>query len=577
MPEAKRLTHKAADFLLSQRSSEWSWNYWRRTPPKGKVPSYPDDLDDTANTLAALSLIKPKVIDGAALGSIAQLLIATEHKTGGPYRTWIHAPTAKSWQDVDVVVNANIGYFLSLQGVSVPGLNAFLARCLTQNKLNSPYYIGNIPCLYFLAGWYSDETGMLDSKLKKLLTRPEELNSLMLGLVITASCKRDLPHGQIAPAVSQLISLQQEDHWPAEALYLDPASKGVQHYAGSEVLTTAYAIEALQTYDTLSLSRTKPVTKVTRRNSTLNAAHNFGRSLPPITRATYRAGLTMIEQADSASQITLVANLAAKAYGKPVAASVCEHLNLASLNGWLAYTIYDDFLDDEGQSLQLGAANIAQRQMLWHFDNALPKNTDYHNLVRDVLTVVDTANTWEIAHARATKSGSKLQYTLPNYGSYRQLAEKSQGHMLAVCGVAIASGLDIQSSELYNVRRFFHHFLIAKQLNDDAHDWREDLQRGHLSSVVCMILRDKAPRTCYLSQLPKLRLYFWETTIHEVSGLVLHHIKQARRHLALSGMQNPEILEALLSPLEKGALDATAQQAQAQDFISSYSKSTVQS
>lgn len=578
LPEAGHLNHKAADFLLSQRSSEWSWNYWRRGVPKEQAPHYPDDLDDTTNALAALQLITPAVIDGTVLGQVARLLISAEAQNGGPYCTWLNAPPGKDWQDVDPVVNANIGYFLSLQGVSVPSLNNFLDHCLQKRSLTSPYYVGTIPCLYFLSSWFTDKTGRIDQELIKLLGEPGELNAVMLSLVITASCNRCLSRKSITQAIEHLLSLRTGDHWPAEALYLDPARKGIQHFAGSAVLTTAFATEALHAYDiymtSIAIKRTNtPLKKQIPSNPTLLAARTYARSLPTTTRRTYLTGIRLIERADSAAQVTLIATIAAKAYAKPIPESVCLHLNLASLNGWLAYTIYDDFLDDEGKPLLLGTANIAQRQMLQHFTKALPIDSGFHALVEQALDTVDTANTWEVTHARVNRENNILRYTLPKYGNHKQLAERSQGHMLAMCGVAIASGFSINSTEVYNLRRFFHHFLIAKQLNDDAHDWQEDLHAGHISSVVSLLLKQKAPSKCDLdTDIPMLRIHFWESTVHEVSELILAHLKYARHHLSKSGMKNPQLLETLLMPLEKAARAAASQQTQAKKFIAAYSK-----
>ncbi len=62
------------------------------------------------------------------------------------------------------------------------------------------------------------------------------------------------------------------------------------------------------------------------------------------------------------------------------------------------------------------------------------------------LDTVDAANTWEYLHARATVNNNVITYiSLPDYGDYRQLAERSWGHMLAASGVLCLAGYDLTS------------------------------------------------------------------------------------------------------------------------------------
>lgn len=74
-------------FLMSQRSSCWSFNYWERGSKDADQAPYPDDLDDTFCALAAISGHDPKAIAGGDLAMIVSLLTAVEDREGGPYRT----------------------------------------------------------------------------------------------------------------------------------------------------------------------------------------------------------------------------------------------------------------------------------------------------------------------------------------------------------------------------------------------------------------------------------------------------------------------------------------------------------
>ena len=46
-PHLTKIRKKAANFLLSQKSNHWSFNYWARKSKETKNLPYTDDLDDT--------------------------------------------------------------------------------------------------------------------------------------------------------------------------------------------------------------------------------------------------------------------------------------------------------------------------------------------------------------------------------------------------------------------------------------------------------------------------------------------------------------------------------------------------
>lgn len=100
----KKIKQKALVFLLSQKSEDWSFNYWKKGSDAAKILPYPDDLDDTFCALSAIFQTDPKALDAQALAKIVTLLTAVEEKEGGPYYTWIVPPTAdKTWRDVPLL------------------------------------------------------------------------------------------------------------------------------------------------------------------------------------------------------------------------------------------------------------------------------------------------------------------------------------------------------------------------------------------------------------------------------------------------------------------------------------------
>ncbi|MGC1177373.1 MAG: hypothetical protein WA843_04860 [Candidatus Saccharimonadales bacterium] len=574
VPGTTDLRQSATHFLLSQKNARWSWNYWQRGSDMAKSLPYPDDLDDTACALIALTSYDSKLIDGHVLANLAKLLIATEQQPGGPYRTWLVGEDQKNqWSDVDIAVNANVGRLLALNKVQVPGLTNYLDAAISKDSLVSPYYVGTIPILYFLSSWYrGKQVDALTKLVYEQISRAEEHNALMLALVITAGHHLNLPAARLRSAHRRLLDLRTDDHWPAEALYVDPQIKGIPYYAGSTALTTAFALEALNRHQAVTH---RPVKKQpTNYSNTIveQALIDSRRRLPANLRRGYQAAVRSTAERDTDQQITGMANLIANAYGKKVAPAALAHLNLASLNGWIAYTIYDDFFDYEGDARQLGVANVALRQTVRHFYAALPRRQSFHRLVDGTLDIVDAANTWEVRHARGTIIEHQLDYALPRYAAYHQLADRSWGHMLAASGVMLALGHEKSSQEFQQLQRFFRHFLIARQLNDDAHDWETDLTRGHLSAVVTLLLNDYGNHGLLRidEELDLLRQHFWQKTIYQVAVLIHKHIRLSRQALRKCGMVDSDTFTLWLDALESATRSALNGSQETEKFIRSY-------
>ncbi|HTB48771.1 MAG TPA: hypothetical protein VK712_01675 [Verrucomicrobiae bacterium] len=574
---SEKIAQQAVRFLQHQQSPLVSWNYWQRGSALAASHPYPDDLDDTACALLGLTAHDPRLVDGTVLAHLATLLITNEVATGGPYRTWLVEPVLQSkWGDVDIAVNANIGGLLARHDVRLAGLEAYIDERLASNQLGSPYYVGNTPIVYFLARWYR---GPQQAKLRRLVTvglrQSTTAHSLELALLLSAGCNLKLPVTLLRNARQRLLALAETDHWPAEALYVDPVIGGVQYYAGSAALTTAFALEALAKFSQYDKLQPLKDSFIPPTVSTVSCALADAQTLPAGLRKAYRRAITTIGRSDSQQQITAMANLTATAYGQHPKPVILEHLNLASLHGWIAYSIYDDFLDGEGLPPELAIANHALRQTTRHYYAALPKHAGFQQLVDRTLDTVDTANRWEVLRARGRLDGTQLYYELPSYGRYDQLAERSWGHMLAASGTLLAIGHSIDSPQLRQLQRFFRHFLIARQLNDDAHDWEVDLQHGHLSAVVCLLLRSYKPNSPVDIQADRsaLRQHFWQVTIGQIGSLIDIHTHQARRALAQSGMRNEAVFGGLLVSLEAASEQAVTGSREAQKFVYAYGQS----
>jgi hypothetical protein len=113
------------------------------------------------------------------------------------------------------------------------------------------------------------------------------------------------------------------------------------------------------------------------------------------------------------------------------------------------------------------------------------------------------------------------------------------------------------------IEDFFSHYLIARQLNDDAHDWLEDLQHGYINSVSAPMLQFFTPK-----DISSLQEYFWKKHIDIVCGDIMNEITKAQVALKkIIVLHKVTFLEQLLEPLEHSAAQAIADRDKTRHFL----------
>lgn len=579
VPEAADVCERLANFLLSQRSPQWSFNYWARQATEHRSMPYPDDLDDTFCALIALHSYSPDVIDAGVLAAVVKLLVAVEEKPGGPYRTWLVTRSSPSvWLDVDVAVNANTARFLLRIGSPLPGLEQYLMQALMTERLESPYYPTIFPTLYYMTQAFSGlrYKQFVGRILKKHQSEGYWQTPLHTALASSIVLQLD-PDADIDTARDFLLGRQNTDgSWPAEAFCIDPERAGQKHFHGAAVLTTALVVEALQRLRS-RMSKTRPP-EATADDSAGRALHEVivGRAgqqfaeFDSIFQEQAHHTLDRLLKGTNAREIVLMPYLFSQSLPSPVQLrdEVFIQLGLANLYGWLAYTIYDDFLDDEGRAEQLSVANVALRLSLESFRKAVPSH-GFQRKVQSVFDTIDAANAWEVTSCRYRVAEGVISITkVPDYEDHMRLAERSLGHMLTPLAIAEAAG-DVSVEALQTA---FKHYLIAKQICDDMHDWQDDLRAGHVSLVVATMLQQlRLPPGPYhvSSLLPQLEKQFWNISLPRLCEVVLGHTAQARQSLP-EQLKADSILNQLLNKIDASMHHTSTQQRQAKHFLEAY-------
>lgn len=594
-PTIAIIKEKAAKFLLSQKNKYWSFNYWARGSEEAKTMPLPDDLDDTFCALSALFRYKPKLFTGSTLAKITLLLTTMETKEGGPYRTWFVGENAPPiWKDTDIVVNTNIAYFLSLQDIELPNVTQLLETAISRNKLTTPYYPTPFPFLYFLSRFY---TGKKAKNLVDILHQNTDhwQSPLDCALATLSLLNFHEDASLLKKNIQYLLNTQQAGHWGPALFYLDiNPTRDRSHYAGSSALTTAFCLEAYSRYENavkqqssvqfpspkkqkkngIELIQAKIESEVIRRFSLF--PHEF--------QEIANAVLTDMLQKDSKHQIALLPYYFTATLGTNGAAvedSFLIRLGVANTLGWLAYTIYDNVWDEESDPKTLSIANVALREIAEIFSSILPSQPEFYSFYRDTMDTMEWSNLWEVLHCRMKITNGTFavsSYSLPEFGSYEKLAQKSFGHALGPIAILYSLGFTNKSSEMNNLLGFLRHYLIARQLNDDAHDWQSDLAKGQVTAVVAKILslyKTTYPDKAIVLQrkLAVFQELFWDSVIVDVCHDIQIHVNASRRYLnELMLISYPQLFEDMLQTIERSAKTAISEREKTLSFIGAYSK-----
>lgn len=533
----KACRRKLGKFLLSQKSPRGSFNYWIKDTYKFRNEPYPDDLDCTFYALAALYLWKPGLLEGKDYGQIALLLTSAEQSVGGPYRTWLVKDRAdKVWQDVDLAVNCNIAYFLALQEVELPNLTVLFDKAIITNRLISPYYPSSYPIAYFISRFYKgNNKPELLEMVALLLGQANNLLDAALAFLALINLQADQ---QILQAGWEKLWHYRGELGKIYPICYDPFIQGKPQYCGSSALAGAYLAQAVSRWEKYELAQKS----TQNRNDSevckaINKVETLYRSVfadcGEEIQKEAELYLEKIKGLRMREEIMLLPWRFGRSLRRGVEEKLLYKLCLVSLLGWVAYSIYDDFLDGEGRPGRLNLANVCLRRLSQLFSNK--KDADRFN---HILNIVDQANAWEIANCRleVDEGVVKIISKLPDWDGYGQLAGKSFGHALGPLTIMERVGYGNSSPEYQKVESFFWTYLIAKQLSDDMHDWLEDLGCGRLNAVGAALIqvwreRNKRKNLLLAKEKKYLKEIFWKEVAEIFCGEILSKCKQAREAL----------------------------------------------
>ncbi|HKR81415.1 MAG TPA: hypothetical protein VJR27_00235 [Candidatus Saccharimonadales bacterium] len=297
--------------------------------------------------------------------------------------------------------------------------------------------------------------------------------------------------------------------------------------------------------------------------------------MPPLLAQNLQRIFAKIQRADVGNEIgALAARLApALVSASKITPKTLRSLDMANTYGWMAYTIYDDFLDDEGEPAMLPAANVALRKSVASFQAALPKDATFQTFAADLFHTIDAANAWEIANCRFTISNGTINIAaLPDYEDLRFLYQRSITHSLPVTGVLAAAKTPAKASQA--IYEAFQQYLLIRQLSDDLRDWQDDLRAGHISYVVVRLLQaGKVPSgSAQLDALTQqLERVFWQNVLPALCHDIERRGVQAKAQIAGTGVLAPQnVVSELITGIQDAAARTLSDQQQANQFLAAY-------
>jgi hypothetical protein len=240
-PEARRIRERASAFILRRMQPPGIWGFW--------PPPFPADLDDTACAAACLQNRHPWLFFRRSL----PLLLAHRDERG-LFKTWFRTGP----NDVDSVVNANIVWYLGANRHTAPVL-AWVEDLFRQGREAGSFgenYEDWLALTYTVsrAVWSGVEAwrplgGVMGGRIRLRHRQGGGLGAPLLTAMALCTLHNagagDL--GLAAALAQELLEAQRPDgSWPAGPAWKGrPTRETPFTWWGSEVLTTAYCLEAL--------------------------------------------------------------------------------------------------------------------------------------------------------------------------------------------------------------------------------------------------------------------------------------------------------------------------------------------
>lgn len=578
--ELLEISSSALSFFDTERFPNGSYNYWQKDSPYFASLAYPNDLDDTVLSLSCYALYKDDSLEGEQMASLGHILPSLEIQEGGPYNTWLcDFVSDPRWRDVDIGVNANVAYLLSLLGIELPRLTSLLEQTITEHAYHSEYYCSPIVLMYFIARSYKGAySKLLSDQIFDLLNVAS--SPLVKALGVSSLIRLGASPEKIAHHVEVIMQAQSFDgSWERDIVFLDPSTEKATWYHGSKELTTAYCLEAIALYSQKNQTKEKELTLYpfqAEKDQILNLFIKRARATSEVFAKIAEQEVARVLSYEISEKSMLLPYYfyhSLSPENQTIEEPVLRECGIANLSGWIGYTLLDEVLDGQQSGDILPFAVWCTRQVSHIYESLLPRESSM--FIDEILSEIESSLLTErLSLLTKTASGIDIK-ELPEETSII-VHEKSLGHILPVlCILSIVGYKD--GDELWDQSRvFFEHFLAARQLNDDAHDIVEDLSRGLVTTIGFDILnRYKAlfpeKKLLYVSNEKQLLLgIFWKDIFNTTHSKIDQYVSESKKALSRMNLADTSYFEGLIIGLEKLQKKAKYDRDKTMSFLQAY-------
>jgi len=333
--------------------------------------------------------------------------------------------------------------------------------------------------------------------------------------------------------------------------------------------------------DTLSLFDTNPhiESAIKQINKSSMIAKRIFKKLNSEVGAKGLEFLNKIEHIDKYNEISSISSYVMFSLRKEPSDDLirtAENFGVANLFAWIAYTIYDDFIDDEGNPHQLSLANITHRLA---YDIYLENSTSMKEIINTYFNSVDNSNLWELQNCRfKVKKNSITVGEVPNYRDGKFLANRAVGHLLGP-KILLSLYSNISNTQAKIIHDALCDYLISKQINDDLHDWRNDLRNGHISFVVAELLKkaniQKGDHNID-ALIENLEKIFWESVFEKCAKFAVSKISNAQKSLKNTQLFTDDNVldQKIINPIKYISESSLKEYFNGKMFLNIYSSST---
>ena len=450
------------------------------------------------------------------LGILLDCLTKSEKMEGGPYYS---SPSNKK---IDIATNILICCCLQIEQVLLPSLDTLIRKSIQDMAYESDY-CNEIFTLFIL----SHDIEQRDrEKIIEHILKAEKRNEIEASLSIIAL--RNLGYDEHYPNIVQQITYTPLKiiTLPDQEIFLTPALTRLIHIRASKEATNVSTEEVamLNKINTLHDAKTT----------------NLGKEMKLAMQRTMQQ--TEISNTDK-QMLLMPYYIRELLKNRNMSLSddkIAEHC-LHNIYFWNAFIIYDDFWDEDEKAApqNLPIANFFHRNYISYCEKAFRDNRQLSSMFNEWMSKMEEANHREISCFRTIAKGEKLSIPkeVPEYGDYTIKFWPSSGHAIISLAALVEMGYTPTSSVFSCIKEYFIHYLVARQISDDLHDWKEDLDRGNLSIVTTEIIRlwkNSFPEEKEINlkrDYIMLTNYFWRAT-EKICNIALSHLEKANKALS---------------------------------------------